>query len=50
VLAGNDRALRFYEALGAEIGAARPGETFGQKVTLVACAWPAIERLIAVAA
>jgi ribosomal protein S18 acetylase RimI-like enzyme len=50
VFSGNARALRFYAALGAEIGEDRPGETFGQKVTERRCAWPAIERLIEVAA
>ncbi len=50
VLAGNARAIRFYEALGAEIGEEQPGETFGQQVRERRCAWPAIERLIEVAA
>jgi ribosomal protein S18 acetylase RimI-like enzyme len=50
VFAGNERAIRFYAALGAEIGAELPGETFGQKVAERRCAWPAIERLIQVAA
>jgi RimJ/RimL family protein N-acetyltransferase len=50
VFAANARAIRFYAALGAEIGAEQPGETFGQKVMERHCAWPSIERLIAVAA
>lgn len=49
VFAGNADAIRFYAALGAEIGPEQPGETFGQAVLERRCAWPDIATLIAAA-
>ena len=46
VLAGNTGALRFYAALGGEVGPERPGEVFGQQVTECEVRWPAIATLI----
>ena len=50
VLAANTGALRFYVALGGEVGAERPGEVLGQQVTECGVRWPAIATLIAACA
>jgi hypothetical protein len=46
VFAANEGALRFYAALGGEVGPERPGETFGQIVPEREVRWPSIEVLI----
>uniref|UniRef100_UPI0022EB1AAD GNAT family N-acetyltransferase n=1 Tax=Falsiroseomonas oryzae TaxID=2766473 RepID=UPI0022EB1AAD len=49
VFARNAGALRFYRALGAEVGPEHLGETFGQRVAEHRCAWADIAALIAAA-
>jgi ribosomal protein S18 acetylase RimI-like enzyme len=46
VFAANQGALRFYAALGGEVGPEVMGETFGQAVPEHEVRWPAIEVLI----
>jgi ribosomal protein S18 acetylase RimI-like enzyme len=50
VFAGNVGALRFYRALGAEVGPEEPGTTFGEKVMERRCHWTSIGALVAAAA
>jgi ribosomal protein S18 acetylase RimI-like enzyme len=45
VFAQNEAALRFYRALGAEVGPAEPGVTFGEEVLQHRCHWPDIAAL-----
>jgi ribosomal protein S18 acetylase RimI-like enzyme len=46
VFAANQRAVRFYAALGGEVGPEAMGETFGQKVPEHEVRWPSIGVLI----